>query len=66
MFCEQGAAPTPQLGLFQAAPPAPEPVPAPADPLREALAALNPDRLSPRDALLALYELQALAKDQDG
>ena len=63
---EQGAAPTPQLGLFQAAPPAPEPVPAPADPLREALAALNPDRLSPRDALLALYDLQALAKDGDG
>jgi hypothetical protein len=27
------------------------------------LAALNPDSLSPREALLALYELQALSGD---
>ena len=31
-----------------------------ADPLREALAAINPDQLSPRDALEALYQLKAL------
>jgi DNA mismatch repair protein MutS len=31
------------------------------DPLREALSAVDPDRLSPRDALEALYRLKALA-----
>ena len=54
---------TPQLGLFQTPAPKssdPEPI---EDPLRTALAALNPDSLSPREALLALYELQALSKD---
>ena len=30
------------------------------DPLRAALAALDPDRLTPREALEALYRLQAL------
>ena len=41
-----------------------EPVPAPTptkDPLRDALDALNPDVLSPRDALDTLYKLRALA-----
>jgi DNA mismatch repair protein MutS len=33
----------------------------PTDPLREALDAVDPDRLSPRDALDALYRLKALA-----
>lgn len=44
------------LPLFAAtADPAPPP-----DPLREALAGINPDQLSPRDALEALYQLKAL------
>jgi DNA mismatch repair protein MutS len=33
----------------------------PADPLRETLAALHPDALSPREALEALYALKELA-----
>ena len=37
---------------------------APADPLREALAALDPDALSPREAMAALYRLKALAADE--
>lgn len=51
--------PGPQLTLFGAS--TPEPEPEAADPLREALAALNPDALSPREALEALYRLRALA-----
>jgi DNA mismatch repair protein MutS len=48
----------PQLGLFaQPPPPASDPAP---DALREALAELDPDSLSPRDALEALYRLRAL------
>jgi DNA mismatch repair protein MutS len=45
------------LPLFAAAPdePAPE-----ADPLAEAVAALDPDRLTPREALDALYRLKSL------
>jgi DNA mismatch repair protein MutS len=35
--------------------------PAPPDPLQEALAALEPDRLTPREAMDALYALKALA-----
>jgi len=47
-----------QLSLFQQ--PAPiDPVQA-RDPLRERLAALDPDQLTPRQALEALYELRAL------
>ena len=46
-----------------AAPPAPElnvdPLLEEADPLRDALAALDPDRLTPREALEALYRLKA-------
>ncbi|MDZ7750972.1 MAG: DNA mismatch repair protein MutS [Gammaproteobacteria bacterium] len=45
----------PQLALPLG--PAPE---APADPLHEALAALDPDSLSPREALEALYRLKGL------
>ena len=33
------------------------------DPLAEAIAALDPDALSPREALEALYELKRLAAD---
>lgn len=48
-----------QLPLFAAAPPV-EPRPAPPDPLRERLAALDPDEMTPREALDALYALRAL------
>ncbi|MET0240444.1 MAG: DNA mismatch repair protein MutS [Sphingobium sp.] len=48
------------LPLF-AATAAPEP--APADPLREALSAIDPDALSPREALDALYRLSRLVND---
>ena len=44
------------LPLFAAAPP-PEPAP---DPLRAALEALDPDTLTPREALERLYELKRL------
>ncbi len=47
----------PQLPLFEAAPPPP----VAKDHLREALEAIDPDRLSPRDALEALYALRKLA-----
>jgi DNA mismatch repair protein MutS len=49
-----------QLSLFGTiGRPVEEPAPAP-DALREALAAVDPDQLSPRDALAALYRLRAL------
>ena len=35
------------------------------DPLAEAIAALNPDMLSPREALEALYALKRLASQQE-
>ncbi len=58
-----GDAPTPQLGLFAAAPRAePEPMP---DPLRVALAEIDPDALSPRDALALLYRLKDVASEED-
>ncbi len=40
------------------------PEPSPPDPLREALAALDPDALSPREALAALYRLRDLLRKQ--
>jgi DNA mismatch repair protein MutS len=40
--------------------PAPPPPPAP-NPIAEALAAIDPDRMTPRDALEALYRLKNLA-----
>jgi DNA mismatch repair protein MutS len=43
--------------LFAASPPEATPEP---DPLAEALAALEPDRMTPRDALDALYRLKSL------
>ncbi|WP_414903446.1 DNA mismatch repair protein MutS [Sphingomonas flavalba] len=48
------------LPLFAAAP-APEPA---TDPLAEALAAIDPDALTPREALDALYRLKGLVADQ--
>jgi DNA mismatch repair protein MutS len=47
----------PQLNLFQAPE---EPEPAPSAPVIEALSALNPDELSPRQAHEALYRLKDL------
>ncbi|MDE2018698.1 MAG: DNA mismatch repair protein MutS, partial [Hyphomicrobiales bacterium] len=61
---DRGAAAGPlsaDLPLFRAAP-TPEVAPA-RDPLREALDAVEPDRLSPREALDALYRLKAAAED---
>jgi DNA mismatch repair protein MutS len=37
---------------------------APADPLRQTLAALDPDALSPREALAALYKLKESAREK--
>ena len=55
-------APLATLPLFAGHVAEPEPpAVAPADPLAEAIAALDPDRLSPREALDALYRLKAVA-----
>jgi DNA mismatch repair protein MutS len=51
------------LPLFAAAPVATQqetPPPAENDPLAEAIAVLEPDRMTPRDALDALYRLKAM------
>ncbi|MEA3068406.1 MAG: mismatch repair protein MutS, partial [Sphingomonadales bacterium] len=37
-----------------------------ADPLTTAIDAIDPDRLTPREALDALYELKRLAQSSDG
>ena len=49
------------LPLFAAAPEEPTA----ADPLADAVEALEPDRMSPREALEALYALKALAARGD-
>jgi DNA mismatch repair protein MutS len=49
-----------QFDLF-AAPPAPPPLPEPSE-LLQALAKVDPDAMSPRDALEALYQLKKLAQ----
>jgi DNA mismatch repair protein MutS len=52
-----------QVDLFAAPPAAPEPAAqTQAEPLIQALAALEPDTLSPREALDALYRLKALTQ----
>jgi DNA mismatch repair protein MutS len=52
------------LPLFSARPVAPPPTPvANKDALREKLGSVDPDDLSPREALQLLYELRKLAKD---
>ena len=56
----QSRASQPQVDLFAA--PAAEPARAPSA-VEQALAALQPDTLSPREALDALYRLKALQKD---
>ena len=48
-----------QPDLFIAGRPEPEPAPVP-DTLRDALDAVNPDNLSPREALEVLYRLKRL------
>jgi len=55
-----GGAADPQLGLF-APPPPPSPAPDPSlEALREAVEDLDPDSLSPREALEVVYRLRAL------
>ena len=49
------------LPLFATAEPA-----AAADPVAEALAAIDPDRLSPREALEQIYQLKRIAAERDG
>jgi DNA mismatch repair protein MutS len=51
--------PTPQLALFGAKPPEPESPTT--DALREAMGEVDPDAMSPREALEALYRLKALS-----
>jgi DNA mismatch repair protein MutS len=59
---ECGASPS-QPDLFMR-PDAPEPAPETApDPLRSCLAEVDPDALSPRDALDLVYRLRSLAGD---
>jgi DNA mismatch repair protein MutS len=49
-----------QADLFAPPPPEPEPLPTPANTVLDALAALDPDSLSPREALDRLYALKKL------
>jgi DNA mismatch repair protein MutS len=58
---QRGPSPQGELALFASAP---EPEPK-ADPAREALAALDPDSMSPRAALEALYRLKALLDESE-
>jgi DNA mismatch repair protein MutS len=57
----QQEASDPQVDLFAAAA---APAPAAASPVEEALQALDPDKLSPREALDALYRLKTLTERQ--
>jgi DNA mismatch repair protein MutS len=56
---EQSLTRSGQPDLFAGAGRAPEPAPE-ADPLRDALQAVNPDELSPREALELLYRLKQI------
>jgi len=56
----KASADAPQIDLFAAPPPAPEALPEVPSPLLAALRELEPDALSPREALDALYRLKAL------
>jgi DNA mismatch repair protein MutS len=56
-------APLGELPLF-AAVPAADPTP-PSDPLREALAGIDPDRLTPREALEIIYRIKSLLPVRD-
>ncbi|HEY0339959.1 MAG TPA: hypothetical protein VGC34_04070, partial [Steroidobacteraceae bacterium] len=57
------AAPQKELPLFAPPPLRPEPA-APPDEIRTALAALDPDELSPKAALDALYKLRKLLESR--
>jgi len=59
---ERAAGTRPQLDLFNAV--IPEPTVIEHDPLRDRLREIEPDGLSPRDALHLLYELKLMARDQ--
>ena len=48
------------LPLFASSRPAPTPEPVIADPIHEALSAIDPDALTPREALDTLYKLRGL------
>jgi DNA mismatch repair protein MutS len=61
----RGKAAQKELPLFAAPPSRAEPTPPP-DEVRAALAALNPDELSPKAALDALYELRKLLEIRKG
>ena len=66
------AHPTPQMSLFGPKPPgsgaedapAAAPVPPREDPLRRAVAEIDPDELTPRTALQLLYQLKKLADEE--
>src|SRR5690606_5836148 len=65
---EMGSTSQPQLSLFgQSGEPVPPPTAPQAEPeptaLELALARIDPDALTPRDALAALYELKSLLTD---
>ena len=65
MISPTGPSAAESLPLFAAAPPDAGPeVPPEAEAVLAALDALDPDALSPRDALAALYELKALGKEK--
>jgi DNA mismatch repair protein MutS len=51
---------SPQLGLFSAPQASPDDEPAPMDPVREMLDDIDPDELSPREALDWIYRLKKL------
>jgi DNA mismatch repair protein MutS len=57
--------PSPQAELAFAAPPAPAAAPDAPDRVLGELERLDPDRLTPREALDALYRLKALAAKSD-
>jgi DNA mismatch repair protein MutS len=59
---ERAAGARPQLDLFSVA--RPEPAVIEHDALRERLREIEPDALSPREALQLLYELKLMARDQ--
>jgi DNA mismatch repair protein MutS len=50
------------LPLFATLLEKPAPEPAPKDELREALATIDPDELTPREALERLYEIKRLTR----
>jgi DNA mismatch repair protein MutS len=63
---ERGTAAAAPLPLFASLPPEPAPastIPVPPSPLAEQLLSLDPDTLTPREALARLYELRQTARD---